>query len=83
MKIFVQMSGFKVRISQNIGSFARNSPKQALKYTIFFNIQKGQKKAKSFYFWQTVSRKGKWQPWYEIDGVLWAFFIKILVVRGN
>jgi len=30
-------------MSQNIASFAHIYPKLALKYTIFFNIQKGQK----------------------------------------
>jgi len=42
--------------------------KTALKYTIFANIQKRPKNcqmAKPFYFWQTVSKKAKWQPWYD------------------
>jgi len=45
--------------------FAQICPKQALKYTIFVNIQKRPKigqMAKPFYFWQTVSKKAKWQP---------------------
>jgi len=45
--------------------FAQICPKQALKYTIFVNIQKRPKNgqmAKPFYFWQTVSKKAKWQP---------------------
>jgi len=37
------MTRFKVRISLNIASFEQISPKQALKYTIFFNIIKGRK----------------------------------------
>ena len=37
------MTRFKVRISLNIASFEQISPKQALKYTIFFNIKKGRK----------------------------------------
>jgi hypothetical protein len=43
--------------------FAQNCPKQALKYTLFVNIQKRPRMAKPFYFWQTVSKKAKWQPW--------------------
>ena len=42
--------------------FAQIFPKQALKYTIFFNFQKRPKNgqmAKLFYFWQTVSKKAK------------------------
>jgi len=39
-RALVKMTRFKVRISKNIASFAQISPKQALKYTIFFNIQK-------------------------------------------
>jgi len=48
--------------------FCSDFSKKAIKYTIFFNIQK----AKSFYFWQTVSKrpnlddlvfqKANWQP---------------------
>jgi hypothetical protein len=34
------MTRLKVRISSDIASFAQISPKQALKYTIFFNTQK-------------------------------------------
>jgi len=34
------MTKLKVRISSNIASFVQISPKQVLKYTIFFNIQK-------------------------------------------
>jgi len=40
--------------------FAQIGPKQALKYTIFVNIQKRPKNgqmAKPFDFWQTVSKK--------------------------
>jgi len=47
--------------------FAQICPKQALKYTLFVNIQKRPKNgqmAKPFYFWQTVSKKAKWQPWF-------------------
>jgi len=46
--------------------FAQICPKQALKNTIFVNIKKRPKNgqvAKPFYFWQTVSKKAKWQPW--------------------
>jgi hypothetical protein len=42
--------------------FAQICSKQALKYTIFVNIQKRPKNgqmAKPFYFWQTVSKKAK------------------------
>ena len=42
--------------------FAQIFSKQALKDTIFFNFQKRPKNgqmAKSFYFWQTVSKKAK------------------------
>jgi hypothetical protein len=45
--------------------FAQICPKQTLKYTIFVNIQKRPKNgqmAKLFDFWQTVSKKAKWQP---------------------
>ncbi len=41
-------------------SFDQISSKQALKYTIFFHFQKGQKTgqmAKSFYFWQATSKR--------------------------
>jgi len=48
--------------------FAQICPKQALNYTIFVNIQKGQKGqkrpkngqiAKPFYLWQTLSKKAR------------------------
>jgi len=39
-KFFFQITRFKVGISRNTSSFAQISPKQAFKYTIFFNIQK-------------------------------------------
>jgi len=44
--------------------FAQICSKHALKYTIFDNIlkrPKNGKMAKPFYFWQTVSKKAKWQ----------------------
>jgi len=56
------MTRLKVRISSIIASFAQISSKQALKYTIFFNIQKRPKMAESFCFWQTFSKKAEWQP---------------------
>jgi len=40
------MKRFKVRIPYNFVSLAQIPPKQSLKYTIFFNIKKGQKMAK-------------------------------------
>jgi len=48
--------------------FAQICSKRTLKYTIFVNIQKRPKNdqmAKPFYFWKTVSKKAKWQPWYQ------------------
>ena len=59
---FVKITRLKFRISSNIVSFAQIFPKQALKCTIFFNIQKRPKNgqmAKPFYVWQTVSKKAK------------------------
>jgi hypothetical protein len=43
--------------------FCRHFAKIDQKDTIFFRSKKGQKIAKSFYIWQTVSTKAKWQPW--------------------
>ena len=46
----------------NIIDFAQIYPKQALKGTNISNIQKRPKNgqmAKSFYFWQTASKKAK------------------------
>ena len=45
---FVKIITLKVRISKNIERFAQIFPKQALKYTIFFNIKKSQEMAKTF-----------------------------------
>jgi len=53
------MTRIKVRISLNIASFARISPKHVL--DILFSSTTS-KMAKSFYLWQTVSKKAKWQP---------------------
>jgi len=44
------MTRLKVRISQNIASFAHNSPKQALRYIIFFKIKKRQKNGQIILF---------------------------------
>jgi len=55
LKKMVKITKLKFRISDLFKT----------KYTIFVNIQKRPKKgqmAKSFYFWQTVSKKAKWQP---------------------
>jgi hypothetical protein len=46
-KNFVKKTRLKVIISKNIASFAQISPKQALKYIIFFTIQKRPKMAKN------------------------------------
>ncbi len=46
--------------------FAQICPKQTLKYTYFVNIPKRPKNgqmAEPFFFWQTVFKKAKWQPW--------------------
>jgi len=56
---FVNITKLEFRISE---FFSQICKKQALKYTIFINIQKGQKMAKTFYFWQTVSKKGHQHP---------------------
>ncbi len=64
-KKFVKITKVKYRISLKNLRFAQICPKQALKYTIFVNIQKRPKNgqmAKPFYFWQMVSKKAKWQP---------------------
>jgi len=46
-KYFFAITRFKVGIKKNIASFAQISPEQALKYTIFVNIPKWPKKAKT------------------------------------
>jgi len=73
---FIKITRFKIRISYNIENFAQIFPKQDLKYTIFFNINKRPKNCqmtKPFCFWQKVSKRPnlddlafkntKWQPW--------------------
>ena len=53
--------------------FAQIFSKQALKDTIFFNFQKRPKNgqmAKSFYFWQTVSKKAKF-GWFGLFKAKW------------
>jgi len=39
--------------------------KTGLKIHYFCHYSKNGQMAKLFYFWQTVSKKAKWQPWFE------------------
>jgi hypothetical protein len=52
--------------------------KQALKYIIFFKIQKDQKAKKGllFFFWEIVSRKAKWQPCTKVQFCLAFVYLK-------
>jgi len=58
-KQYVKITRFKIRISKNITCLVQISPIQALKYTIFFNIQKDQKGPNDqfMFFWQNVFKK--------------------------
>ena len=62
-------------------SFAQIFPKQALKGTIFYNLQKRPKNgqmAKPFYFWQTVSKRPNGNP----DGNMTSrFLLRLFVTR--
>jgi len=50
----VKITRFEVSMSLNITSFAQISPKQSLKYNIFFNIQNHQI---ILFFWEAVSKR--------------------------
>ena len=50
------------RILYNIVSFFRIFPKQAQNVLFSSTFRKDPNMAKPFYFWQTVSKKAKWQP---------------------
>jgi len=54
------MTDSKLEFHKILQVFAQISPKEALKYTSFYNSQKRPKNdqmAKIFYFWQTVSKR--------------------------
>jgi hypothetical protein len=55
------MTRLKVIVSQNVASFAQKSPKQDLKYTIFFNIKKWVN-SQVIIFLAKCFKKAKWQP---------------------
>lgn len=54
----VKITNLKYRVTQKRYTSFTDSSKQALKYIIFFNIQKGQKNAQMAkpFFWQTVQK---------------------------
>ncbi len=57
---FVKKTDSKLEFRKILQVFAHISPKEALKYTSFYNSQKRPKNdqmAKIFYFWQTVSKR--------------------------